>query len=748
MDAKKATAVVEWVQRIEKSALSVSKFFETHDIPFSRAQYFIYKRRLEESGSDGLIDKRGVGGNRKITYEQEVFLKGCLRGNSDAPLGWLQQMLVEEFGCEVNMSTVSRALTRISPDREPKIGGRPKTKKQNTIQNVLGGFELIIALAYHLEWPQRAADIICNAVDTLKESDLFKTDNKDLDKEGRGGSGHFTKRYNQRQEVRKNRFASISDKRQAKNWHSMNIVKDSHETIARKCLAILSLPVITDNGQVRNVNLPQGQTLEHLCGFNYKQSSIVKYLAELKYLGTSIDLLQDLPSFWQLCWGDTACDSMVGPLLCYYIDGNTKALWSSNRVKKNKVTMLGRVMGCLEQVFIHDGFGHPIYFETYSGHGPTGEHILGLFDKIEDVVLEVPGSRTRVLRAIVMDGGNNSVRSLRAFSAQETFHFITTLDDNQWDDRRVRSRSYPTRYRYGDAILRDLDLELEDSNEKGYLISTRAIKIDWDNGKRTVLLTSLPRSFVEANEVVFSYFKRWPAQELQFRYGKASVSLSRVAGYGRKKAENTGQREKQEKLAFKISNLKEELESEIDEINVHEHAIATLIPKERRLRTETKLVKGKRIVPDAISEDFERLGKKIRHHQRAIKTIEKTREKEFKAFTKSQREWLRLQGKETDYTVDVELDQIMTYFRASLIHLYAYFIKYFLGGEPISMVSLIHRVIHLHATIEETKDVRKIILQDNHQDPTMMKNLQNAIKKLNGLKIRGPKGKIMKFSFA
>jgi transposase len=133
MDAKKATAVVEWVERIEKSALSVSKFFETHDIPFSRAQYFIYKRRLEESGSDGLIDKRGIRGNRKITHEQKVFLKGCLCSNSDVSLGWLQQMLVEEFGCEVNMSTVSRALTRISPDRELKVGGRPKTRKQNTI---------------------------------------------------------------------------------------------------------------------------------------------------------------------------------------------------------------------------------------------------------------------------------------------------------------------------------------------------------------------------------------------------------------------------------------------------------------------------------------------------------------------------------------------------------------------------------------------------------------------------------------
>ncbi|MCP4753157.1 MAG: hypothetical protein GY866_19890 [Proteobacteria bacterium] len=208
-----------------------------------------------------------------------------------------------------------------------------------------------------------------------------------------------------------------------------------------------------------------------------------------------------------------------------------------------------------------------------------------------------------------------------------------------------------------------------------------------------------------------------------------------------------GRREKQEKLARKISNLKEELKDEINEISVHEHAIATLIPKERRLRAKTQLVDGKRIVPEAIRNDFERFGKRIRYHQRTIGKIEKTREKEFETFAKSQREWLRLQGKETDYTVDVELDQITTYFRASLVHLYAYFIRYFLGGEPIGMVSLIHRVVHLHATIEETKNVRKIILQDNHQDPTMMKSLRCAVGKLNKLIIRGSKGKIMSFSF-
>ena len=103
----------------------------------------------------------------------------------------------------------------------------------------------------------------------------------------------------------------------------MNIIRDHPETLARKSMAVVSLPMVSNNGQVRNVNSAQGQTLGHFCGFNYKQSSITKYLAELKYLGVSSLLLQDLAQFWKRCWGDTISDSMMGPLLCYYIDGNT-----------------------------------------------------------------------------------------------------------------------------------------------------------------------------------------------------------------------------------------------------------------------------------------------------------------------------------------------------------------------------------------------------------------------------------------
>ena len=210
----------------------------------------------------------------------------------------------------------------------------------------------------------------------------------------------------------------------------MNIIRDTIKTIERKRLAILSLPVVTMNGSTRTVNSALGQELEHFSGFNYKQRSLTKYLNELKYLGVSTMLLQNMVTFWSKCWGSEIESLCNQALLCYYIDGNTKAIWSSKRVKKNKVTMLGRVMGCLEHVFIHDCFGHPVYFETYSGHAPCGEYILELFEKIEGVIEEVPGTKRSVHRVLVMDGASNSVKTLRAFASQKKYHYITPLDDN------------------------------------------------------------------------------------------------------------------------------------------------------------------------------------------------------------------------------------------------------------------------------------------------------------------------------
>src|SRR5207237_10393127 len=101
--------------------------------------------------------------------------------------------------------------------------------------------------------------------------------------------------------------------------------------------------------------------------------------------------------------------------------------------------MLGRVMVCLEQVFVHDAFGHPVYLETYAGKAPLGARILGLMEKIEEA-LEGPVPRLRVTRVIVMDAASNGVATLRAFAEEDRYHDITALDENQWNARKVQDQ--------------------------------------------------------------------------------------------------------------------------------------------------------------------------------------------------------------------------------------------------------------------------------------------------------------------
>lgn len=747
IEDSKIRLIKEWLERIEHSGLPIATFFKNYNVPFSKAQYFIYKKQFSIYGSESLEDRRKEGGNRKLSREAEGFLLGCVKSNRDVRLEWLQKALMEELSCQVDKSTISRALKRVSKEGAQLPRGRRRLEcRQESVINPLGGFEIIVAIAYHLGWPQRVVEVISEGINDFKRTKEFKISAEKKDMEGRDEFGRFSTDYNHRQDIRADRFSTITEKRLRKNWQSMDIVRDGPEVLLRKSLAVLSLPVITMNGSVRSVDLALGESLKHLCGFNYKQTTLTKYLSELKYLGISTQFLADLTKFWRQCWGDKLSDSMGYPLLCYYIDGNTKAVWSSQRVKQNKVTMLGRVMGCLEQVFIHDGFGHPIYFETFSGHGPVGEYILDLFEKIEESILEVPHSSTKIYRAIVMDSASNSVKTLRAFAAQEKYYYITPLDDNQWDERKVIKVGNIARYRNGKATLSELEIELEDSNDKGYLISSRAIKIDWDHGKTTVLLTSLPQEIVDSSNVVWSYFRRWPAQELQFRHKKAAVSLSRVVGYGRKEIDNPRILEAQQKSAKRIEELSKELTNPSQRISVHEKAIADLIPKERQIRAQGEITKGKRILSPELQVELDKYRREISFHKQEIKKIEKEYEDKFKRLRKHQKEWLRLQGKEKVYEIDVELDQIVTFYRISLANLFAYFIRHFLGGASISMIMLIHKVIHLQAIIKEGIEIREIKLRKNDKDPQMMEKLLCALEKLNQLNIKGPRGKIMRFS--
>jgi len=706
-------------------------------LPFSRAQFYRYCKTLEEGGTEAVADGRSQGNNRRLDPESEGFLVGYVSAHPQATQTELRNELLRRFGIEISQPGISHCLKRLGISQE-----RGSVAEESPSQPVAyAGFELVVALAWHFGWPQWTAKVIQQVIGRARRSKRFASE-QTPDLKGRSRGGRFTSRYNRRRDVRTGKFQSVELKRESRSVQSMDLVKVGADALARRCLAVLALPFVTHNGEIRTVNTAPGKALKEFCGFRYRQATLSKFLSELKYLGASTDLLRRQVGFWQEIWRNELPLEDNVPVLCYYVDGNTKALWSNKRVKKNKVTMLGRVMGCLEQVFVHDTHGRPIYFETYSGRAPVGEHVLGLFEKIEGS-LEGPGPKLPVHRAIVMDAASNSVRTLRAFAAQKKYHYITSLDDNQWDLRKVRKQGKPQRYKHGDATLRDCEIELEDSTEKDYIFVTRAIKVQWDRGKETYLITSLPRDIVGTSGIVKAYFDRWPDEELPFKVMKAIGCLHRVAGYGKQKMPDVRVRQRQQELASKIRKLHDRLRDESEAIAEEERAVAALIPKERRLRAGSQIVEGKRILPANEAEELKRIARLINAHQRRVKAIRKNNP-DFHKLDKAEREWLRLQGKETVYKVDVELDQIMTFFRVSLVNLYTYMAR-LMGWSHLSLVRFLHTVLLLPGRVEERADRRNVILEKDEKEPETMHALSNAIAKINALDIRNAAGQRITF---
>ncbi len=73
--------IIQLMEDIEKSSLSVSQYFKERNVPFGRAQYYLYKKTIEEKGIEGLIDLRNKGNNLKLTDEIKIFVKGLIIQN-------------------------------------------------------------------------------------------------------------------------------------------------------------------------------------------------------------------------------------------------------------------------------------------------------------------------------------------------------------------------------------------------------------------------------------------------------------------------------------------------------------------------------------------------------------------------------------------------------------------------------------------------------------------------------------------
>nr|QNO48617.1 hypothetical protein LKGCFIDI_00019 [Methanosarcinales archaeon ANME-2c ERB4] len=729
--------ILSTIHKIEESKQPVSVYFNQNSVPFSLAQYYRYRRILQKCGEDGLRDARKDGNYTKLTERIKDYVITVVKEKRSISSSQLQSKILNQFNVQISLSSLNNFRASVSLTRVPA------PTEENYKRQKSGGGEILTSLSFFTHIIEVYTRTIAEQVDAVRQSPLFEQ-NKDIEKDNPDIRlhGKFTREYNQLESVRENRFKSIDDKIADKDFSAMNIFGMSEKTISRYNLALLCLPLVTSNGRSSRVNRVKGNDLSFLCGYNYKDASLNKYIQELKYLKVSDRLIAATAKFWMDFWRNESDDETY--FVCYYIDGNTKALWSSNRCYKGRVTMLGRVMNCLENVFIHDGKGHPLYFQTFQGHADLGKHALPMLTKLTEL-LDDPSAYIAVKRILVMAGGGNGVKTLRAFKDSEEY-YITILDDNQTKERKFKHIHEEIGYKYGNATLVDCKIELLDSKEPDYIYECRAVIVKWDTGRKSVLITDIPRDLLDASEITKRYNDCWPMQEKQFRDAKSGVNIHRITGYGKKIENYDKMSEKHGELCKRITQLKAELEKPLSEIEAIEEQLTDVYRQERTLREKSEIVDGQRVLSEVDAVELKNYETKINKHLRQQRKIEKEHKDAFKRLKTYLKEEKRIRDKDKVYRIDTELDQIMTCFKMSFINLCSLFLTRCMDHEKFELETLFESIFQLGGVALIAGEEKRIELETNPKEPELMDKLNKGLRILNTMDIRDPDGHSIQFN--
>ncbi len=727
--------ILETIKKIQESRQPVKKYFENNFVPFSRSQYYIYCKTLQKYGEEGLYDHREEGNNTKLTQRIKDFVVSIVKENRSISSSKLKDKIASVFGINLSESSInifrsSESLTRISVNK-------PEYQRQKS-----GGGEILTFIAFYTKIIDIITKTIIQRIDEIRHSVLvdnskiFIPDHSELRNHGK-----FTREYNQQEDVRNNRFKSIDEKIPLKNLSNMNIFLKSNKILSRYNLALLCLPLVTSNGKSSRVNRAKGNDLEFLSGYNYKDAALDRYLRELKYLKISDQLIFETAKFWINFWKNETNEETC--FVCYYIDGNTKPLWSSNSHYKGKVTMLGRVMNCLENVFIHDGKGHPLYFQTFQGHGDIGKYALNMVTKLNQM-LDNPSAHIQVNRIIVFDAGGNGVKTLREFAKSDEY-YITILDENQTKDRKFKQKRLETQYKYGNANLIDCQIELMDSSENNYIYESRAVIVNWDNGRKAVIITDIPRELLDESEVVKKYFDRWPLQEKIFREEKSSLNIQNIVGYGTKIESYDKMIERHRIICETITNLKLKLEVPLKEIDGIEAQLTDYYQQERILREKSKIEDGKRILDDDDAICLKECESNINRCIRQKTKIEKENKDDFEKYRRCLEEEKRLRDKDKVYRIDIELDQIMTCFKMSFVNLCSFFLIKCFDREKFELLTLMESIFQLDGSASVSSDRKVINIEMNPKEPDLMNKLYKGLQILNTMQVHDLDGRMIEF---
>ena len=334
------------------------------------------------------------------------------------------------------------------------------------------------------------------------------------------------------------------------------------QTLLKRFLALLLAPLFGIK-KLTEYDIVQ-HSLKSLIGRSFLSSTLNQFLGQLERVNASTYLM---PLLYSENKGSLA-----------YIDGHMIPFWTSQKMHKGLITMLGRVMAGSNAVVTHNEHGYPLYFKFYAPDYRMPPFIL---DYCQNIV-----SSTGI-KLFIIDREVNSLQIAQAFESLD-WGLLCMLDKNEYDDfesflyELIVDEEYPI-YR---AKWKSKEKQEKDPRHFVLMKKDGKVLAYWGTSrfKEKIKEQDWPKLYSNRNEVQENGFKRMIANcALNTNYG-----IKKIEGPDRHQERRKEKlKEKREKASVRWEKIKGEIEQQkekVEESQKKEHG-------NRLKQRQTKLTK-------------------------------------------------------------------------------------------------------------------------------------------------------------
>jgi hypothetical protein len=707
--------------------------------------------KWQRGGWQALVNRRYVKGPEKLTPQVQGLIHGMLEMDPTLRSEELAEKVEKVSGIRIGASTV-RGYLREEELAQPR--GRPHGGTRAEA-HPLAGAELLLGVDLELGATASLTRDLQAELEKLPEPTGPLRDTSS----NRDPHGRFESAYNEGQVKGESavapKFRSAEETRRERDGRKMRTANTSFEAFRRKVVSLTMLPAVTDSPHWSALRHWQGDHVGVLAGHAYQPATLEKFAGELKLGGLGEEALESVAAFW-------ADPAKIGPepvegAVVLYADATTKPIWTHDFSRCAKVSSLGgRVMPATSTLALHAGCGTPLLYHSYSGQVSLPGQIQGLLRRWE----ELAGEGT-ARRMIVMDREAHAVWLFKALDPR-WLYIVPLRTSVTGPTARFEELGEWAPYGESGDRTREGYLWLNDSRKGEKALRVRVVgRKRHRTGKVAWYATNTAQDQFGASAVIDLYFKRWPAQEHVFRDGSGRVGLNVHHGFGRRQVGNVAVLDRMEQLEGQIRKHEaaqaQALSRAAEVAEQHQDHAAAVAAVEARLdeiqQGTDEAVAAKGTETRHFRNDYQ-TSRVFQTHLPAMraKAAELTAEHDHLAdlaasanqATQTAKAELERRAAQTRiFTIDVELDQIMTAFKLTFMNLAIYFMAHYLGGKKVQLDTLIRAVLTLPGERVRTSTTETIRIYRQARDREFMPLVEEACRLLTAKRLTRNKRRLI-----